>query len=448
MRRFVFRAAFASLTLLAAAFAVVDYFERPTVLRVAVPRGSDDQAILAAAMRGFAESRENIRLKLVIVENLAQSARALEEGRTDLAIVRSDLAMPARGQTLLIMRHDAVLFVAPPQRGLSGIEGLRGLKIGLLDIPPAGYAGTGYAGNERVLDTALAQYDIPAGSVQRIPLAPAEISRAIKEKRIDALLAVGVPGSDGLSQAVNAIAEAVGGQPVFLPVPEAKAIAQRSPAFEGVEVLRGAFGGAQPRPAMDLETLGVSVRLIARSSLSDHVAGNMTRLMLAARPSIAAAIPIANRIEAPPADKGAALPVHPGALAFLDDDEKSFFDLYSDYFYIGAMLLSVLGTAMAAAVAKLKRQYAPDTDRILNRLVELIKEVRSATGVEALDCCEKEADELLELTLALDMIHGLTPNRVAAIDLALNQLRHVISGRRQNLAVPARTQFVPRVVND
>ncbi len=199
---------------------------------------------------------------------------------------------------------------------------------------------------------------------------------------------------------------------------------------------------------MDLETLGVSVRLIARSSLSDHVAGNMTRLMLAARPSIATAIPIANRIEAPPADKGAALPVHPGALAFLDDDEKSFFDLYSDYFYIGAMLLSVLGTALAAAVAKLKRQYAPDTDRILNRLVELLKEVRGANGMEALDCCEKEADELLELTLALDMIHGLTPNRVAAIDLALNQLRHVISGRRQNLAVPARTQFVPRVVND
>jgi hypothetical protein len=38
------------------------------------------------------------------------------------------------------------------------------------------------------------------------------------------------------------------------------------------------------------------------------------------------AIPIANRIEAPPADKGAALPVHPGALAFLNDDEQSFFD--------------------------------------------------------------------------------------------------------------------------
>jgi TRAP-type uncharacterized transport system substrate-binding protein len=443
MRRFVFGATFGTLALIAAAVAAFVYMERPTVLRVAVPRDSDDLAILATATRSFAENRENIQLKLVTVENLVQSARTLQEGHADLAIVRSDLAMPPRGQTLLIMRRNAVLFVAPAKSGLDGIEGLRGLKIGVLEAPAAGNAG-----NEPILDTALAQYDVPADSVQRIQLTAAEVARAVKEKRIDALLAVGVPGSDGLAQAVGAVAEAGGGQPAFLPIAEAKAIAQRSPAFEGVEVLRGAFGGAQPRPAMDFETLGVSTRLIARDSLGNEAAAALIRLMLAARPSIAAAVPIANRIEAPPADKGAALPVHPGALAFLDDEEKSFFDQYADLFYIAAMCLSVLGTAMAAAMSKLKRQSAPDTDRILNRLIELIKDARSASDIDVLDICEKEADELLELTLALDMIHGLSPNRVGAIDLALNQLRHVISDRRQNLAAPARTHFVPRVVND
>jgi hypothetical protein len=80
------------------------------------------------------------------------------------------------------------------------------------------------------------------------------------DKEIDALLAVGVSGSDGLAEAINAVATAGGGQPIFLPIAEAKAIAQRSPAFEGVEVLRGAFGGAQPKPATDFETLGVKAR--------------------------------------------------------------------------------------------------------------------------------------------------------------------------------------------
>ncbi len=97
-------------------------------------------------------------------------------------------------------------------------------------------------------------------------------------------------------------------QPVFLPIAEAKAIAQRSPAFEGVEVMRGAFGGAQPKPPEDFDTLGVSTRLVARSSLGNETAGALTRLLLAARPGIAARIPIANRIEAPAYGQGRGAP--------------------------------------------------------------------------------------------------------------------------------------------
>jgi len=443
MRRFIFAAFIGSAAVIAAGLFALYYLERPTLLRVVIPRDSDDQAIFAAATRRLAETREAIHLNLVPVENLTQSARALEEGRADLAVVRSDLAMPQNGQTILIMRRDAILFLAPSQSGIHGIDELRGHKLGILQSLPAGKAG-----NRQLLEAALTQYDVPLDSVQGIELTIAEVAQAVQEKKIDALFAVGAPGSDGLSDAVNAVASVDADQPVFLPISEAKAVAQRSPAFEGIEVVRGTFGGAQPKPGADFETLGVSTRLVARNSLGNGVAGAVARFMLAARPAIAAAVPIANRIEAPPADKGAALPVHPGVLAFLDDEEESFLDQYSDAFYIGAMCLSVFGTAVAAVVARFKSRSAPDTDRILRRLIELIRAVRSANQVDALDRCEQEADELLELTLALDMVHGLSANRVGAIDLALNQLRHVASERRQRLAAPVRPHFIPRIVND
>jgi len=83
------------------------------------------------------------------------------------------------------------------------------------------------------------------------------------------------------------------------------------------------------------------------------MAGDVTRLMLAARPAIAARIPIANRIEAPAADK-APLSRCTLVLDFLDDEEQSFFEKYSDAFYIGAMCLSVLGTGLAAAAQGLR----------------------------------------------------------------------------------------------
>ena len=170
--------------------------------------------------------------------------------------------------------------------------------------------------------------------------------------------------------------------------------------------------------------------------------------MLAARPSIAARIPVANRIEAPAADKGAALPVHPGALAFLDDEEESFFDKYSDAFYIGAMCLSVLGTGLAAVAARFTRDKSADADKILRRLLEITKAVRSARHAGLLDGYEEEADELLALALAPDAVHALSVNRMGALTLALNQVRHAIAEQRQSFAVPMRAQFLPRVVRE
>jgi TRAP-type uncharacterized transport system substrate-binding protein len=443
MRRLIFGTIIGSLAVVAAAASAVYYFERPSVLRVAVPRDSDDQEIMAAAALALAEGSEGIRFKLIAVENLVESSRVLEEGHADLAIVRSDIAMPPSGQTVLIMRRNAAVVFAPAQSGLHAIDDLRGHRVGILQAVPAGKAD-----NQLLLDTALAQYDVPPASVKRVSISIAELARAIEHREIDAVFAVGVPGSDGLTKAVDAVAVASHGPPVFLPVEEAKAIAQRSPQFEEVDVMRGAFGGAQPKPAAEFDTLGVSTRLVARNNLGDDTAGAVTRFMLAARLAIAARIPIANRVEAPPADKGAALPVHPGALAFLDDEEESFFDKYSDAFYIGAMCLSVLGTGLAAAAARLARHTTTDADKILRRLIEITKAARGAEHAGLLDEYEEEADELLASALAPAAVHASSVNRMGALSLALNQLRHAIADRRQTLATPVRAHFAPRIVRD
>ena len=158
---------------------------------------------MAAAALDFAEKRESIRLKLVAVE-MAESSRALEEGHADLAIVRSDIAMPPSGQTVLIMRRNAAVLFAPAQSGLRTIGDLRGHKVGILQTMP-----TGKVDNQFLLDTALAQYDVPPASVRRMFLSVAELARAIEHKEIDAVLAVGVAGSEGLTEAVNKVAVAV-----------------------------------------------------------------------------------------------------------------------------------------------------------------------------------------------------------------------------------------------
>lgn len=444
MRAFTFAIVGGVLAAIAATAFGVFLYERPTTLKVAVTRDSDDQAILAAAAQEFAQEQEELRLKLVVVETLADSARALEEQRVDLAIARSDVAMPQNGQTVLIMRRNAAVLLAPAQSELHSIDDLRGRKIGVLYG-----AQVGKTASQSLLDSALAQYDVSLASVRRVALGLEDVEGAISHHEVDAVLVIDAPSSSAAAAAVAAVAEGGGGQPIFIPIAEAKAIAQRSPNFEPIEVMRGVFGGAQPKPAADFDTLGSSTRLVARHNLGNEVVGELTRLMLEARPSIAAHAPIANRMEAPATDRGAALPVHPGALAYLDDEEKSFFDNYSDFIYIGAMVLSLFGTGLAALVTRFNRRQGEDFERILQRLIEIIKLSRGVERLDALDDLEQEADELLALALALDKSHALSGNRLAATGLALNQVRHAIAERRRFFEVPAaRTRFAPRLVNE
>jgi TRAP-type uncharacterized transport system substrate-binding protein len=429
-------------TIAGAAALALYYYERPTTLRVAVTRDSDDQQMLADAAHEFAQKRESLRLKPVLVDSLSEAAHAFEDERVDLAIVRSDISMPVNGQTVLIMRHDAALLVAPAGSDLKSVEDLRGRKVGILEADEAGRPG-----NHALLDAALAQYDVSTASVRRVPLTLAELPDAIERREVDVVLSIETPGSANLTGAVATVAQAGHGSPVFVPIADVKAIAQRSPNYESIEIVRGAFGGAQPKPSESFETLGVSMRLIAQRSLSNDVVAELTELMLNAKPSLAAHNPIANFIEAPSTDKGVGLPVHPGTLAYLGDEEQSFFEKYSDFIYIGAMLASLVGTAIATLAARFNRKENTDLERILQRLLEIIASARAALRVETLDDLEKEADELLARALAHDWNHALSSSRLAATSLALNQARQAVAERRIQLGY-ARAPFAPRVVGE
>jgi hypothetical protein len=85
----------------------------PSVLRVAVgPVASEDARLIAAAGQYLAREHEPIRFKIVAVDGEAESAKAVDEGRADLAVVRTDVAMPEKAQTVAIMHRDAVVLTA------------------------------------------------------------------------------------------------------------------------------------------------------------------------------------------------------------------------------------------------------------------------------------------------------------------------------------------------
>jgi hypothetical protein len=335
--------------------------------------------------------------------------------------------MPPSGQTLVILHRNAVVLMVPAGSPITRITDLRGHKIGIIKGPSSG------PGNLHLLETILAQYDIGPDAIEPVSLRGFEVFTAVEQKIVDAVLAVGITGEARLNDIVSAVAQAGKGAPVFLPVQESRAIAQRTPSVESLDIVRGAFGGDPPKPAANFETLAVSVRLVARSTLSNSTASDITKSLFANRLSIAQKEPLASRIEAPPTDKGAALPTHPGTAAYIDGEEQTFFEKYSDFIYIGAMLLSVAGSAAAALASRLKGNSAAEAESMMARLLAILKAARAAETLEELDELEHESDEILISALAHHSLNRAAGSQIDILSLALEQARLAIRDRRQQL---------------
>ena len=73
----------------------------------------------------------------------------------------------------------------------------------------------------------------------------------------------------------------------------------------------------------------------------------LAKLIYSSRLALAAAMPGEIKIAAPATDKDADVIVHPGALAYLNDDQKSFFDKYGDDIFYGLLIFPIFGSAIA-----------------------------------------------------------------------------------------------------
>ncbi|MFL5222210.1 MAG: TAXI family TRAP transporter solute-binding subunit [Microvirga sp.] len=425
MRREFLIALAISLAVLAGGLVVYQWTAAPTTLKVAVgPMGSENTRLVVALQQYMARERSTVRLRLVLTEGVDASAKAVEDDKADLAIVRTDVAMPVKAQTVAIMHRDAALLMTTPDSGISKVSGLYGRNVGVVRE---------IAANRTLLETGLAHYEIPRDSVVIVTLGANEVEEALRTKRVDAVLAVGTVTGRTMTETVAAVSQAANMAPVFIPIDEADAIAQRSPKFESLEVVRGSFGGTPPRPMATVETLGVSHRLVAKTSLDDNIVSELTKVLFTARPTLAQEVALANKIEAPDTAKGSALPVHSGATAYYEGEVQTFFERYGDWLYLIIMVLSIGGSGIAAMASSAANRARARNMELLRELLAIVRRAHEGGSIAALDALDREADDILGMALAKAGSGGIDNAGVAAFTLGLDQARRAIGERRRIL---------------
>lgn len=395
-------------------------------LRIAAAPGHNGTRAASALAQVFATDHPRLRVRLVPVPTLSAAADALGRDDADLAVVRSDEA-GRHGQTLVILRREAAMFVAPGHHDpVDGVAKLRGRSVGLL---------SDHALDGRLLDRVLTHYGIDPGSVRRAVVGLDALPGALRERRFDALFVVAPVDGAVWLPLYAALREA--GAPRTFEVGEAAAIARDDPGLETLDVAKGTLQGSLPAPGDDVTTLSVSYRLVARGAMPDWLAGAITQEVLTRKPQLAALDRDLSGIEAPDTDdKSAALPLHSGAVAYLTGNLDSLSDQVQNALYWMGLLASGVASLGAAAVAVYQRVRPRRPPTRVMRLLEIWLAARGTgareLGAGELGALEAEADELVHATVQAEAHGRAEESEMRLVALLAAQVRQTVGRRRRS----------------
>lgn len=409
------------------------YFMRATVLTIAVaPRDGTEPALIQAYADALVDARSGIRLKILSFDDVAESGKALQGGRADLAVVRPDVMTPTNGLTVLILRDQAMIIASPESAGIKEFASLAGKRLGIAAHRDAdtkviaqvlGYFGLALeTGQER-----------PQGaSVGLLPVEDDQVAAAFREKRIDAfvsIIAPSAPKAIALVDKIKGVSRA--GKVSFLQVADDGAVVERFPQLQAVTIPGGLFGGRPKLPEDDVKTIGASYRLMASSSLSRSVVSDLTQSLFELRASAAQATNAADYVKAPSyettvAATSATIPNHPGALDYYERDQHGFFEKYGDTLYLLGAMLGGLASAAAWISERMSRLRRERIDDIMDRLLKIAEEAREMTDPKVI------ADKNVEIdSLAMDAVRYARdrdpdPGTIAALSIAIETARATV----------------------
>ncbi len=133
----------------------------------------------------------------------------------------------------------------------------------------------------------------------------------------------------------------------------------------------------------------------------------------------------------------ARLPNHPGAVDYFEREQQTFLDRYEDYIYLVAFFGGTIGSGFAWLGQRLARKRRERIDIVLDRLLDILREVRVATTVAELDGIVLEIDDLIADVVAQTRERSIDMRTVSALILAVDGVHEAVGDARRRIGVPS-----------
>ena len=162
--------------------------------------------------------------------------------------------------------------------------------------------------------------------------------------------------------------------------------------------------------------------------MPNYVAGEVARLLFVTKAKLAPTFPQVGSIEVPDTTVGAALPFHPGAVAYYNGDQPNLLEMFEDYVYLIAIIGSILGAGFAWMLSAWRRALSPDQEQLL-RLLAIVQEVPTA-DLDTLEALEKEVEAMHARAVERVAHEAIEPEQFQVVSQVVTEVRQVIDKQR------------------
>jgi hypothetical protein len=371
-----------------------------------------------ALNRAMAEGGSWLTLQRVQVPDFKAAADSLQSGTADFAVLRPDVAMPTQALEIVTLSRDSAFLIVPAKSPIESLRDLQGQTVGIVLSFPV---------DEALLDRLLIYYSVPLDTIKRTTLAPAEVGNAIRQKKISAIFVVARPTNAQAAEAFASIAHATKATPSIITFAEAEAI----PGVASSTIAAGAFGGHEPQPEEEETTVGVRYVLAARGGVSNAAVGELAKLIFGAKARLALTDTSVKSIEAPDTEDRS-LNLHPGAKSYFANETTSLFDRFESLFWLGYMIIPLLGSGIVWLIAHLTRTQEADGRADINTLVLFLKDVRTA-DMDQLKALQRRLDDFVEHLVEQRGKGVIESDEFSDLSSAASHTRNVMADRRTEL---------------
>lgn len=405
---------------------ILIWTQSPRTLRVAVgPNTTSHYAYLMAISVALRQGHLPFRFKLIPTKGTEESARLLDSGRADLAVLRSDDATSQEGRSLVIMQKRSLVLISPDATPVVDLAAAAGKTIAILNLEGDS--------NLPLVQRVLEHYGVKPGSITFKTMDYGALRKAMVDGTANAFILVSYPGTRRMRHLLEDLSATMKTKFRIVGMPGAEALAFRFKDLQTSTVPAGVFGGTPPLPPENVTTVAITYEIVATRRLPEFVGASLAKTLLDLRARLRGGRENYFLIETPGLEEARRYLPHPGTSAFVNDTAKTFLEAYSDEIWLSLFVLSLLGSSITGFFGWIgirKRREPADFSLVLPSLIEKIENASTTADVDA---AQKQYEAALKAMLLAHAEGRSFSESQKQAQLIIPVVRELIDSRRAAL---------------